>query len=255
LPGDLPILGDWNGDGRMKLGVYRNGLWFVDYDGCNCFDPQGFRVYAFGLPGDLPVLGDWNGDGRMKLGVYRNGLWFVDWNGNNQWDTTDNAHIFAFGLPGDLPVMGDWNGDGHQKLGVYRSGFWFVDWNGNNQWDTTDAAHIFAFGLPGDLPVVSHWDSSQQSTSSLYAPMTISQMETNVTTSLLLNGNAEVRAAAIENMARVQTDIMLDHPELRRQLSDMQRDVLEIESRPEVQDDLRRMRIEMERIRGQLPRE
>src|SRR5262249_2225458 len=53
-------LGDWNGDGRMKLGVYRNGLWFVDYAGKNGFDPATYRVYAFGLPGDLPVLGRWD---------------------------------------------------------------------------------------------------------------------------------------------------------------------------------------------------
>jgi len=126
----------------------------------------------------------------------------------------------------------------NNNIGVHRNGFWFVDWNGNNQWDAT-AAHVFAFGLPGDLPVVGHWDSSQQTTVG-------SQPETTVTmdqrlqrglwqgTSLLLNGNAELRAA-VDKMEREQNAIILD-PELRRQLSDMQRVIAEIESGPEAQD-------------------
>ena len=224
-------------------GVYRNGAWFVDWNGNNQWDAtDAAHVFFFGLPGDLPVMGDWNGDGRLKVGVYRNGAWYVDWNGNNQWDATDAAHVFYFGLPGDLPVMGDWNGDGRLKAGVYRKGAWFVDWNGNNQWDATDAAHVFLFGLPGDLPVMAHWDSSQPGVSSLQAPTTVSQLEAALTTDrpprqfdiprYVLEENEELRTA-VEKMERERNAILLD-PELRRQLFDMQRDVAEIESRPEV---------------------
>lgn len=158
LPGDIPISGDWNGDGRLKMGVYRNGSWFVDWNGNGIWDAtDAAHVLSFGLPGDLPIMGDWNGDGRLKIGVYRNGYWFVDWNGNGAWDATDAAHVLAFGLPGDLPVMGDWNGDGRLKIGVFRNGLWYVDWNGNGAWDADDAAHVFSFGLPGDLPVTGDW--------------------------------------------------------------------------------------------------
>jgi hypothetical protein len=146
--------------GSAQLGVYRNGLWFVDWNGNRAWDSDvdGAHVLAFGLPGDQPVIGDWNGDGRLKLGVYRNGYWFVDWNGNGVWDGTDAANVFQFGLPGDQPVMGDWNGDGRLKPGVFRNGYWFVDWNGNRAWDDTDAAHVSAFGLAGDLPVMGDWN-------------------------------------------------------------------------------------------------
>jgi hypothetical protein len=158
LPGDRPVLGDWNGDGTQKLGVYRNGHWFVDWNGNRGWDAEdAAHVFAFGLPGDWPVMGDWNGDGIQKPGVFRNGQWFVDWNGNRVWDAEDAAHIFAFGLPGDRPILGDWTLDGSQKLGVYRNGQWLVDWNGSRGWDAEDAAHIFVFGLAGDLPVVGDW--------------------------------------------------------------------------------------------------
>ena len=250
LPGDLPVLGDWNGDGRMKLGVYRNGLWFVDWNGNNQWDStDAAHVFALGLPGDLPVMGDWNGDGRLKLGVYRNGFWFVDWNGNNQWDATDVSHILPFGLAGDLPAMGDWNGDGRLKLGVYRNGFWFVDWNGNNQWDAADASHVFALGLPGDLPVVGHWNSSQVSTTTT----TTSQMQMILAASSMFNGTLDLRTA-LEKVRQEQRTSILDHPELSQQLSAMEKDVLEIENRPDVQDELRRMTTELQRIREQLPR-
>ena len=143
----------------QSFGVFRNGGWFVDWNGNDQWDAtDAAHIFYFGLTGDLPVIGDWSGDGRLKPGVYRSGVWFVDWNGNNQWDATDAAHVFYFGLTGDLPVMGDWNGDGHLKAGVYRNGVWYVDWNGNNQWDSTDAAHLVIFGLPGDLPVMGDWN-------------------------------------------------------------------------------------------------
>jgi uncharacterized repeat protein (TIGR01451 family) len=169
LPGDIPVTGDWNGDGRLKAGVYRDGAWFMDWNGNNQWDAtDAAHVFFFGLPGDIPVIGDWNGDGRLKAGVYRNGTWFVDWNGNNQWDATDAAHVFSFGLPGDIPVTGDWNGDGRLKAGVYRDGVWFMDWNGNNQWDATDAAHVFSFGLPGDTPVTGDWNGDGRVKAGVY---------------------------------------------------------------------------------------
>ena len=33
-PGDIPVVGDWNGDGKDEIGVYRSpGRWYLDYNG------------------------------------------------------------------------------------------------------------------------------------------------------------------------------------------------------------------------------
>ena len=60
--GDLPAAGDWNGDGKAKVGVFRNGTWFLDYNGNGQWDGCDIdRCYfgSFGQAGDLPVAGKW----------------------------------------------------------------------------------------------------------------------------------------------------------------------------------------------------
>jgi len=63
VEGDLPVVGDWDGTGTVKIGVFRpsTGMWYLDINGngklesCTvdaCFGP-------FGQPGDLPVAGKW----------------------------------------------------------------------------------------------------------------------------------------------------------------------------------------------------
>ncbi|NJM13954.1 MAG: hypothetical protein HC889_20810 [Synechococcaceae cyanobacterium SM1_2_3] len=68
LAGDYPIVGDWSGDGVVKMGVYRNGSGFFDngngqWEGCG-IDACVLKLpeqpnTGFGLPGDLPAVGRW----------------------------------------------------------------------------------------------------------------------------------------------------------------------------------------------------
>jgi hypothetical protein len=163
--GDIPVAGDWNGDGRSEAGVFRSseGLWVVDYNGNGVWDgPDVDRAFILGQSGDQPVVADWNGDGRAKAGIFRpsQGLWVLDYNGNGRWDGTVSDRGFPLGQSGDQPIVGDWNGDGRDKAAVFRpsSGLWVLDYNGNALWDGPLADRAFSLGQNGDRAVAGDWN-------------------------------------------------------------------------------------------------
>src|SRR5208283_4770102 len=162
--GDVPVVGDWNGDGRSKVGYFRQGfLWILDTNGNHVFEQGIDQVYAFGgVVGDVPVVGDWTGTGTSKIGVFRQGfLWVLDANGNGTYDGPSGGDLlFPYGgIPGDVPVVGDWTGTSISQVGIFRQGFlWALDANGNHQIDGPDVDYIFGYGgIPGDKPVVGKW--------------------------------------------------------------------------------------------------
>ncbi len=116
---DQPVSGDWNGDGVSNIGVFRDGLWYLDLDGDGRWSAAD-DVVEYGRQGDVPVVGDWTGDGTDKLGVYRQGEWHLDTNGDRILDARDK--VFRLGGATDVPVVGDWNGDGIDEVGIYQPG-------------------------------------------------------------------------------------------------------------------------------------
>ena len=169
-PGDVAVVGDWNGDGHSKAGVYHNGFWLLDYNGNGIWDgvAGGDKFIALGGPGYTPVVGDWNGDGRTKVGYYYNGFWALDYNGNGQWDGVSGGDRFiALGGSGYIPVVGDWNGDGRTKVGYFKNGTWALDYNGDGQWDAGDKLYTFSAGA-GDVPVVGDWSGTHSTKIGVY---------------------------------------------------------------------------------------
>jgi thermitase len=148
-----------------KIGVFRNGAWYLDYNGNGWWDcpPTDILYPAFGMTGDAPVAGDWNGDGKTEFGVFRNGAWYLDYNGNGWWDGQSTDLLYpAFGIAGDKPAVGDWNHDGTTEIGTMRDGAydsWYLDYNGNGWWDGQSTDLLYpAFGIAGDKPAVGDWN-------------------------------------------------------------------------------------------------
>ncbi|HEY6000167.1 MAG TPA: carboxypeptidase regulatory-like domain-containing protein, partial [bacterium] len=179
-PGDIPVVGDWNRDGRSEMGLYRlaNGkaIWFLDVNGNGVWEapPAGAdrTVVWPGGAGQLPAVGDWDRDGFSgDLGVFRPGQgtasWLLDSNGNKRWDSVAGGDALYrwTARTGDHPVIGDWNRDGFvDDLGVFRLGgataFWILDANGNKRLDPSGGGDgSFAWPLwLGSLPVVGDWN-------------------------------------------------------------------------------------------------
>ena len=57
---DVPVVGDWNGDGTDTVGVYRpaSGSWFLRNSNSGGVAELSF---SYGIPNEKPVVGDWNG--------------------------------------------------------------------------------------------------------------------------------------------------------------------------------------------------
>jgi hypothetical protein len=161
LGGDFPVVGDWDGNGTVTIGIYRNGAFYLRNQ-----NTIGFAdiVFAFGSPGDQPIAGDWNDDGVDTIGVYRSSTGQFFLRNSNTPGAPDMS--FTLGIPGDVGIAGDWDGNGTDTTGVFRpsNGALFL----KNTNSTGFADIQINYGLPGDFPVVGDWDGNGTTTIGIY---------------------------------------------------------------------------------------
>lgn len=110
LSGDQPVSGDWNGDGRDGVAIFRpsSTRWYID----DSFDGRVDRKLMYGRTGDTPVTGDWDGNGRDGIGVFRRGEWLLD----DGLDAGVDRNV-RFGGPESFPVVGEATG-GRRRGGL-----------------------------------------------------------------------------------------------------------------------------------------
>ncbi|MEX2280011.1 MAG: hypothetical protein WEA76_07985 [Acidimicrobiia bacterium] len=143
LPGDIPVAGDWVGNGAHTVGVVRGNLWLLRTR--NSAGPEDI-AFRFGEAGDIPVVGDWTGNGRDGIGVVRGSRWIL----RDTATAGPSDHEFDFGPATGIPVVGDWDGNGIDTPGRYDNG----NWTFTNSLSTGAVAGQFTFGITGDTPVV-----------------------------------------------------------------------------------------------------
>lgn len=145
--GDIPVAGDWDGDGIDTPGVVRGSVWYLN----NNFDQTSdIPAFSYGNVDDVPVVGDWDGDVVDTPGVVRGTVWYL----NNNFDQTSDIPSFSYGLVGDLPVVGDWDDEGVDTPGLVRGNVWYL----NNNFDGTADISAFSYGDPSDLKISGNWD-------------------------------------------------------------------------------------------------
>ena len=169
-PGDVPFMGDWNGDGVATPGLYRRSDGFVYLRNSNT---QGIAdtTFYFGNPGDRPLVGDFNGDGKDTVSIYRESearVFVINRLGVNGGGLGAADYSFYFGNSGDVPFVGDFNGNGIDTVGLYRQSSGFVYFR--NSLSTGVADLDFFYGNPGDVILAGDWDGDGDDTVAVYRP-------------------------------------------------------------------------------------
>ena len=110
IPGDIGIVGDWNGDGTSTPGVYRppSSVYYLANSVCNC-SVAGDIQFSYGLPYNSPIVGNWVGSPTSQgigVGLYRpaDGYFYL----RNTLTSGFADTAFYYGLPADMPVSGHW---------------------------------------------------------------------------------------------------------------------------------------------------
>jgi len=180
--GALPVVGDWNGTGSTKIGLFLpdTAEWQLDmnanhsWDGCDIDKCQ----ESFGGSGDMPVAGQWTTAGSDRIGTFGtdDGTWYLDASGNGNLNCLwDYCFRFSNYANGDVPVAGDWTGSGLTRVGLYRpsTGQWFLDSSGNRLWGgCSKDTCVNDFGAPGDLPITGDWSGNGISKIGIFRPST-----------------------------------------------------------------------------------
>ena len=169
-PGDKIVPGDYDGDGKTDLAVFRNGVWYRMKSSTNTFD-----ALSLGVSTDTPVAADYDGDGKTDVSVFRasDGVW------HHLMSNSNNAYSAAqFGANGDIPVAGDYDGDGKADVNVFRpsNGVWYR-LNSNN-----GSFSAVQFGTNGDKPISGDFDGDGKADAAVFRPSTGSWYYINSTT-------------------------------------------------------------------------
>jgi hypothetical protein len=151
---DLPALGDYDGDGKTDIAVFRRRFTNdpkPDYFFILRSGDSTMQAVQWGMDGDILIQQDYDGDGKTDIAVAR-------WTAQTTWHilgSRDGYFTRTIPLVG-VPVRGDYDGDGKADAAYVSSDsqyrqFFHILKSSTNQLQITQFGHgLVDYAVPGD---------------------------------------------------------------------------------------------------------
>jgi hypothetical protein len=200
LSGEVPAVGDVNGDGLDDIITFtRNALGDVYVALSNGTSFGGSQKWHdfFGLAGEYPGVADVNGDGKADIVVFTQGTLadvYVALSNGSSFGASAKWHEF-FAIPGEQPRLGDFNGDGAADIATFTvnaaADVYVALSNKTNGFAGTTVKWNDFFGLAGEFPYPGDFNGDGKDDVVTFTHNSLADVYTALSTGTAFTGGAK----------------------------------------------------------------